>query len=100
MEQENQVKHVVREETLFAGIREPIKSRQELAPRMKSVTEICGDKALGPLVHILRFDTPVEGFDSEVGFPVTAKVNAGPVRTHTAKNALFFVDAPGASGNP
>jgi effector-binding domain-containing protein len=90
MERENKVKHIIREETLFAGIREPIKSREELVPRIRKVTEICGDRILGPLVHILRFDTPVDGFDSEIGFPVTSAVNVGQVCTHTLRKMHFF----------
>ncbi len=34
LDRDNQVKHVVREETLFAGIRAPIKTREELIPRI------------------------------------------------------------------
>ena len=90
MEQENKVKHVIREETLFAGIRKPIKSREELIPRIKEVTEVCGNKILGPLVHIFRFDTPVEGFDSEIGFPVTSEVNIGHVCTHKLREIHFL----------
>lgn len=87
---ENKVKHVIREETLFAGIRKPIKNREELIPRIKEVTEACGNRILGPLVHIFRFDTPVDGFDSEIGFPVTSDVNMGEVRTHTLRKMHFF----------
>jgi effector-binding domain-containing protein len=90
MDEDLQVKHVVREETLFAGIRKPLKKRDELIPRMQAVTEACGDQAVGPLVHILRFDTPVEGFDSEIGFPVTAVVEKDEVYTHTLRKLHFF----------
>jgi effector-binding domain-containing protein len=87
---ENNVKHVIREETLLAGIRKPIKHRDELIPRIQALTEVCGDQIQGPLVHILRFDTPVEGFDSEVGYPVRSEVNSGQVRTHTLRKLHFF----------
>ncbi len=90
LERENQVKHVVREETLFAGIRAPIKSREELAPRIQEVTEECGDKIQGSLVHIFRFDTPVDGYDSEIGYPVSSDVNGGKVRTHSLRKMHFF----------
>ena len=90
MERENEVKHVVRQETLFAGIRSPIKSREELVPRIKEVTRVCRDVAAGPLTHIFRFDTPVDGFDSEIGFPVKSEVNEGQVRTHTLRELHFF----------
>jgi hypothetical protein len=84
------IEHVVREETLFAGIRKPIKSRDELLPRIEQVREACGEEAMGPLTHIFRFDTPVDGFDSEIGFPVSSEVHAGEVRTHTLRRLHFF----------
>ena len=90
MERENHVKHVIRKETLFAGIRKPIESREELIPRIKKVTENCGNRISGPLIHIFRFDTPVKGFDSEIGFPVTSEVNTGEVCTHTLRKLHFF----------
>ena len=40
IEGENEVKHVIREETIFAGIRAPIEGREELIPRIQEVTEI------------------------------------------------------------
>jgi effector-binding domain-containing protein len=86
----NNVEHIIREETLFAGIRKPIKSREELIPRIQEVKDACGDKIQGPLVHILRFDTPVDGFDSEIGYPVTSAVNSSQVRTHTLRRMHFF----------
>ena len=84
------MKQVVREETLFAGIRKPIKNREELIPRIQEVTDLCGDKILGPMVHIFRFDTPVDGFDSEIGFPIESDVNIGDIRTHTLRKMHFF----------
>ena len=90
MHHDNPVKYVVREETLFAGIRAPIKSRDDLIPRIPIVTETCADQIRGPLVHIFRFDTPVDGYDSEIGFPVASEVNQGDVRTHTLRKMHFF----------
>lgn len=84
------VKHVIREATLFAGIRSPITSRAELLPRIAEVTQACGDNIAGPLTHIFRYDTPVEGFDSEIGYPVTEAVNVGAIRTHTLRPLHFF----------
>ena len=84
------VNHVLREETLFAGIRAPIKSRDELPARMEKVRIACGSAAIGPLTHIFRFDTPVDGFDSEIGFPVSKPVNQGTVKTHTLRKLDFF----------
>jgi len=84
------IHHVIREETLFAGIRKPINSRDELLPRMEEVRKVCEGKAVGPLTQISRFDTPVEGYDSEIGFPVSAEVNEGDVRPHTLRRLHFF----------
>ena len=89
-QQDTNIRHVVREETLFAGWRQPIKSRDELSDRMKEVRATCADVAIGPLTHIFRFDTPVEGSDSEIGFPVSEPINQGPVRTHTLRRLDFF----------
>ena len=84
------IRPVVREKTLFAGIRRPIKGREELLPRMEEVRRACEEMAVGPLTHIFRFDTPVEGYDSEIGFPVSAEVNVGDVKTHTLRRLHFF----------
>ena len=90
LQQNNPLQYIVREETLFAGIRAPIKSRDELIPRIRVVTDACAGLAQGPLVHIFRFDTLVEGYDSEIGFPVASEVNQGDVRTHTLRKMHFF----------
>ncbi len=87
---ENEVKHVIRGETLFAGLRKPIKSREELIPRIQQVKDACGDNICGPVTHIFRFDTPVDGFDSEIGFPVSEEVNDGEIKTHSLRELHFF----------
>jgi len=89
-ERHTELRHVIREETLFAGIRRPIKSREELLPRMEQARHACEEKAIGPLTHIFRLDTPVEGYDSEVGFPVSEPVDVGDVQTHTLRRLHFF----------
>jgi len=89
-DQGTDIRHVIREETLFAGIRKPIKGRDELLPRMEEVRRACEGKVVGPLTHIFRFDTPVEGYDSEIGFPVSTEVTVGDVKTHTQRRLHFF----------
>ena len=84
------IRAVIREETLFAGIRRPLQERAELEPRIKVVEEACGDRIAGPLTHIFRFDTQVEGYDSEIGFPVSSPVNTDDVTTHTLREMHFF----------
>ncbi len=90
MESENKIKHTIRPETLFAGIRQPIKNREELVPRIEKVKRACGDEIAGPLTHIFRFDTPVDGYDSEIGFPVSAEVSTDQVCVHTLRELHFF----------
>ncbi len=85
-----EVRAVIRQETLFAGIRAPITSRDQLAPRIEILDRACRGKVAGPLTHIFRFDTPVEGYDSEVGFPVSSPVEAEGVTTHTLREMSFF----------
>ena len=87
---DEQIRHVVRDEVLFAGIRKPIKSREELFPRIATVTEACKDVAIGPLHHIIRYDTPVDGYDSEVGFMVSTPVETGEIHTHTLRKMHFY----------
>lgn len=84
------ISSVVREGTRFAGLRAPIHEREELIPRMQVVRAACGDAAVGPLTHIFYFDTPVDGFDSEIGFPVRREVETGEVCTHELRRLHFF----------
>lgn len=88
--EDNTIKHVIREEILFAGIRKPIKKREELKPRIEELRAACAGKIVGPLTHIIRFDTPVDGIDSETGFPVSAVVKAGDIKTHTLRKLHFY----------
>jgi len=88
--QDGAVRSVIREPTLFAGIRKPIRTREDLVPRIRDVEAACGDRIAGPLTHIFRYDTPVEGYDSEIGFPVTEAVDTGEVRTRMLRRMHFF----------
>jgi hypothetical protein len=87
---QNQVTYTLREETLFAGVRKPIKSREEVFPRIAELTRICGEHAVGPLHHIVRYDTPVDGFDSEIGYPVSQPISEGEVVSHMLRRLPFF----------
>jgi len=84
------IRAVVRDAVLFAGIRKPISRRAELEPRIEQVTRAAAGKVAGPLTHIFRFDTPVEGYDSEIGYPVSAPVDDGDVRTHRLRSMHFL----------
>jgi hypothetical protein len=84
------IEAVVRPPTLFAGIRKPITKREQLEPRIALLEKACGNKIAGPLTHIFRFDTPVEGYDSEIGFPVSEAVDSGDITTHTLRSMHFY----------
>ena len=86
----DQIRTIVRPPTLFAGIRQPITERAQLEPRIAALETACGDTIAGPLTHIFRFDTPVEGFDSEIGFPVSSPVTTGEIATHTLREMHFY----------
>lgn len=88
--QDSNIAHVIRQETLFAGIRKPIKKREELKIRIEELKKSCAGKTIGPLTHIFRFDTPVDGFDSEIGFPVTQEINTGNIKTHVLRKMHFY----------
>ena len=90
--QEEGITAVIREQVLFAGIRKPIQSRAELEPRIATLRAALGERIAGPLTHIFRFDTAVEGYDSEIGFPVREAVEVGDVRTHVLRRMHFFAN--------
>jgi len=90
VEKNSSITHIIREEMRFAGIRKPIKSRAELIPRIEIVKEACKGVKDGPLIHIMRFDTPVDGFDSEIGYPVTAEVETDGLQTHNLRKLHFL----------
>jgi len=90
MENEAMVKHIIRQEMLFAGLRKTIQIREELIPRIARVKKVCQGKIAGPMMHVFRFDTPVDGFDSEIGFPVSEEVNTDEIKTHNLRKLHFF----------
>lgn len=90
LQPEPAVRAITREAVLFAGIRKPISKRAELEPRIAQLTKVCAGRIAGPLMHIFRYDTPVEGHDSEIGFPVSADVNDGEIRTHRLRAMACF----------
>ncbi len=87
---DSNIKVFIRKEVLFAGIRKPIKKREELEPRIEKLKKVCGNRISGPLTHIFRFDTPVDGFDSEIGFPVSSEINIGDIKTHKLRTMYFY----------
>jgi hypothetical protein len=90
MKTEYNINYTIRKKQMFAGIRKPIQERDELIPRIAQITSACMDAAVGPLMHIFRFDTPVKGYDSEVGYPVLVEINTGGVTTHEIRKMHTF----------
>jgi effector-binding domain-containing protein len=73
------------DETLVATIRSNIKKRDELPAILDRLTQaVPADCIAGPAFCIYRFISSVpEGFDVEVGFPVTEAVETDEVQTRT-----------------
>lgn len=89
-DKEHGIKHVIREETLFASIRTTIKKRNELVPFIKELEENCKGIIKGSLTLIFHYDTPVDGFDAEIGFPVKEEINKGNIKTRTIRGIEFL----------
>ncbi|MHA2224819.1 MAG: GyrI-like domain-containing protein [Candidatus Hodarchaeales archaeon] len=90
MNQKNEINHIIREETMFASIREPIKERKELVPRIKKLKEVCKDHITGPLTLSFHFDTLVDGHDAEIGYPVNKVIEKDSISTRTLPYAEFL----------
>jgi effector-binding domain-containing protein len=75
---------------MFAGIRSPIKNRNELLSRIAQLKIACEGVIIGPLTQIFRFDIQVDGFDSEIGFPVKSDINTEVITTHTLRELHTF----------
>lgn len=86
----SKIEHTLRTETLFAGLRQPAQSRAEVLDRAPAVEAACGEAAISPLIHIIRYDTPVDGFDSELGFVVSKPIETGRINSHSLRPMHFF----------
>lgn len=77
------LEHKTFEDTLVATIRSNIKKREELYPIIDRVAQSVPRECIaGPAFCTYRFISSVEeGFDVEVGFPVTRAVETGEVKT-------------------
>jgi effector-binding domain-containing protein len=87
---DTQIIHYIRDEIPFAGIRKSIQKREDIAPMIKKVKEHCKINATGPLTLIFRFDTPVDGFDAEIGYPINEIINKNEIKTTTLPKMHFF----------
>jgi effector-binding domain-containing protein len=89
------ISHKKLDETLIATIRCNIKSRQEIQPIIDKLTQnIPQDKILGPAFSITHYTSDVpDGFDVEIGFPVSQPVDTGEIKTRTLpkREILSFI---------
>jgi effector-binding domain-containing protein len=69
-----EIYHHIREETIFASIRQTIKERKDLHPIIDELDSIDPKIRNGDLTLIFHYDTPVDGFDAELGYPVSKMV--------------------------
>ncbi|MFW9916750.1 MAG: GyrI-like domain-containing protein [Candidatus Thorarchaeota archaeon] len=83
------------EETLIATIRCSIKSRQEIQAIIDKLSQtIPEDKILGPAFCITHYTSDVkDGFDVEIGFPVSQSIDIGEIKTRTLpkRDVLSFI---------
>lgn len=75
-----QINHKVREEALYASIRKTVQNRDEILSYKDTVDEAIPEK-LGDLVVIYHYDTPVKGFDAEIGYFVDEEINTDIIST-------------------
>ena len=90
MQDSNNIKHVIRKKTLFASIRQTIKKREELQSSIQKLKESCKDKIIGPLTLIFHYDTPVDGFDAEIGYPVSENIDIDPISSRLLRRNEFL----------
>jgi len=93
MDQQSNIIHVIREETLFASIREPIKELRpvkELLPRIEKLNRACKGYIVGPVRLLFHFDTLVDGYDAEIGYPVNKNIERDKISTRTLPYAEFL----------
>ena len=90
MQDSNNIRHVIRKKTLFASIRQTIKKREELQSSVEKLKETCKEKIIGPLTLIFHYDTPVDGFDAEIGYPVSENVNIDTISSRILRRNEFL----------
>lgn len=90
MQDSNNIKHVIRKKTIFASMRQTIKKREKLQSSVEKLKEICKEKIIGPLTLIFHYDTQVDGFDAEIGYPVSENVNIDPISSRVLRRNEFL----------
>jgi len=93
MNQNSEIIHIIREETTFASIREPVKElgpTKELEHRIIKLKKVLEGHITGPLTLIFHFDTLVDGYDAEIGYPVDKIIEKDSISTKTLPYAEFL----------
>ncbi|MHA2328995.1 MAG: GyrI-like domain-containing protein [Candidatus Hodarchaeales archaeon] len=93
MPQPLNITHVIRDETLFASIRQPVKELgpvKELLPLIEKLNQGCQGHIEGPLRLLFHFDTLVDGYDAEIGYPVNKQIEHKGISTRTLPYAEFL----------
>ncbi|MBD3408258.1 MAG: hypothetical protein GF411_19200 [Candidatus Lokiarchaeota archaeon] len=79
------------EEMLIASIRQPVKTREEIIDRLQNMKQVLKDRIAGPPFAIFYFDTPVDGFDVETGFPVDSEFSIDEISSRAIDASDAFV---------
>jgi hypothetical protein len=91
MPREQKISYKTREKGYFANIRKTIKTRKDLVPLINILNGFVDEKTRsGPLTLIFHYDTPVDGFDAELGYLVEKPFSNNELSTRTLEEAHFF----------
>lgn len=84
------VSYYLREPVLFASKRVVVKQRTEILEHVTGLKQACKDKIQGSLTIIFHYDTPVDGFDVEIGFPVDSIITSDGITSRNLEENEFF----------
>jgi len=84
------ITHSIRDDSLFAGIRKPTKSRDEIHHLLKELLKVNNNEIKGNLIHIIRYDTPFDGMDSEVGFYIDKPLVHEHLKSHRLRKLHYL----------
>ena len=73
------------DEMQVATSRFSVKSRDEIWPKLDVIAESCDGCISGPPIIIFHEDTGVDGFDVEVGYPVSTLIETDEIKTRVLK---------------
>jgi effector-binding domain-containing protein len=78
---ESEVVLKVIDDMMIASIRRTVQGRNELSELFRILEENCSNQICGPPMTVFHWDTPVEGFDAEAAYPVSAPVEVGEIKS-------------------